>query len=143
MIEDNSSSIKTSSQDSNTHPTAQEVVKLNILERQSEKYPDVTIIDFSGPITGPQGSKAMQNTIDNLIAQGKKKIVFNLAEVGYIDDHGRAELVHTLSSVNKAEGKLKLVNMRRKIRPNEMEFTGLSNAFDFYDSEDEAVEDFK
>jgi anti-sigma B factor antagonist len=114
------------------------MAELNITERQSG---DITILDLSGKVTIGEGSVALRNTIRRLLGEGKKKILLNLGQVGYVDSSGIGELVSSFSAVNRESGSLKLLNLTQKIQ-DLLAITKLLTVFDVYDSESEAVSNF-
>ncbi len=76
------------------------MAELNISERQ---VGDVTILDMDGKITIGEGSVALRTAIRRLLEEGKKKILLNLAKVGYIDSSGIGELVSSYTAIGKEE----------------------------------------
>jgi anti-sigma B factor antagonist len=54
---------------------------------------DVTVVDAVGRITLGDGASAFRDTVRDLSAGGKKKLLLNLAEVSYIDSSGIGEMV--------------------------------------------------
>ena len=115
------------------------MAELNISERQAG---DVTILDMSGKVTIGEGSVALRNTIRRLLGEGKKKILLNLADVGYIDSSGIGELVSSFTAVNKESGSLKLLNLTQKIQ-DLLAITKLLTVFDTYDDEGEALTSYE
>jgi anti-sigma B factor antagonist len=111
------------------------MAELNISERQAG---DVTILDMSGKVTIGEGSVALRNTIRRLLGEGKKSIILNLAEVGYIDSSGIGELVSSFSTVRKEGGNLKLLSLTQKIQ-DLLAITKLLTVFDTFDDEGEAL----
>jgi anti-sigma B factor antagonist len=116
-----------------------EMAELNISERQ---VGDVTILDMDGKITIGEGSVALRTAIRRLLEEGKKKILLNLAKVGYIDSSGIGELVSSYTAINKEGGQLKLLNLTQKLQ-DLLTITKLLTVFDVYESEEEALESFK
>ncbi len=115
------------------------MAELNIRERQAG---DVTVLDMDGKITIGEGSVAMRSVIRRLLEEGRKKILLNLAGVGYIDSSGIGELVSSFTTTNREGGQLKLMNLTQKI--NElMVITKLATVFDTYDDEASALNSFK
>ncbi len=114
------------------------MAELNITERQAG---DITILDMSGKVTIGEGSVALRNTIRRLLGEGKKKILLNLGQVGYVDSSGIGELVSSFSAVNREGGSLKLLNLTQKIQ-DLLAITKLLTVFDVFDSESEAVSNF-
>lgn len=111
------------------------MAELNISERQAG---DVTILDLDGKVTIGEGSVALRNAIRRLIGEGKKKILLNLASVGYVDSSGIGELVSSFTTVNKEGGQLKLLNLTQKIQ-DLLAITKLLTVFDVFENEGEAL----
>jgi anti-sigma B factor antagonist len=115
------------------------MAELNIRERQAG---DVTVLDMDGKITIGEGSVALRSVVRRLIEEGKKKILLNLSNVGYVDSSGIGELVSSFTTVNREGGQLKLLNLTQKIR-DLLAITKLLTVFDTYKEESEALNSFK
>ena len=115
------------------------MAELNIRERQAG---DVTVLDLDGKITIGEGSVAVRSAIRRLLEDGKKKILLNLAGVGYIDSSGIGELVSSFSTINRDGGQLKLLNLTQKIQ-DLLAITKLLTVFDVYDEESVALNSYK
>jgi len=115
------------------------MAELNISERTAG---DVTILDMDGKVTIGEGSVALRTAIRRLLEEGKKKILLNLARVGYIDSSGIGELVSSYTAINKEGGQLKLLNLTQKLQ-DLLTITKLLTVFDVYDNEQEALGSFK
>ncbi len=115
------------------------MAELNISERQAG---DVTVLDLSGKITIGEGSVSLRGAIRRLIEEGKKKILLNLAQVGYVDSSGIGELVSSFTTINREGGQLKLLNLTQKIQ-DLLAITKLLTVFDTYDDEQTALNSFK
>ena len=100
-----------------------------------------TIVDLSGKITLGEGGVTLRDEVRKLLAEGKKKIVLNLAEVNYIDSSGLGELVSAYTAVKNAGGELKLLNLTSKVR-DLLVITKLVTVFDVKDDEASAVSSF-
>lgn len=111
------------------------MAELNISERQAG---DVTILDMDGKVTIGEGSVALRTTIRRLLGEGKKKILLNLGNVGYVDSSGIGEFVSSFTAVNKEGGQLKLLNLTQKIH-DLLAITKLLTVFDVYENEGEAL----
>jgi anti-sigma B factor antagonist len=103
---------------------------------------DVAIIDFSGRITLGEGSAMLRRTIRDLVANGHRKILLNLADVDYIDSSGIGELVGAYTSVRSANGELKLVYLTKRVR-DIIQITRLFTVFDVQPDETAAVRSFR
>ena len=115
------------------------MAELNIRERQAG---DITILDMDGRITIGEGSVALRSAIRRLLEEGKKNILLNLAGVGYIDSSGIGELVSSYTAINKEGGQLKLLSLTEKLR-DLLTITKLLTVFDAYDTEPDAISNFK
>jgi len=115
------------------------MAELSIRERQAG---DVTILDLEGKITIGEGSVSLRTAIRRLIEEGKKKILLNLAGVGYVDSSGIGELVSSYTTINREGGQLKLLKLTQKIK-DLLTITKLLTVFDVYDDEAQALNSFK
>jgi len=101
----------------------------------------VTILDIRGRIIlGPEIG-ALRTAVHDLVAQGRKKIILNLAEVDYLDSSGVGELVACFITVRNAGGELKLLNLTQKVH-DVLHVTKLYTVFDIKDDEFTAVKSF-
>jgi len=101
----------------------------------------VTIVDINGRITLGDETGLLRDTVRKLIAEGKKKIVLNLAKVDYIDSSGVGELVSSFTAVRNAEGDLKLLSLTKKVH-DILNVTKLYTVFDIKEDEFSAVKSF-
>ncbi len=102
---------------------------------------DVTVIDITGRITLGEGSSNLREGIRDLVAKGNKKILLNLAEVSYIDSSGIGELVSAFTSVANQGGKLKLLNLTKRVS-DLLQITKLITVFEIANDEAAAVRSF-
>jgi anti-sigma B factor antagonist len=102
---------------------------------------DVRILDCSGKITLGEGTMAVRNTVLDILKDGGKKIIVNLADVNYIDSSGIGELVRTYITVSSGGGQLKLLSLTKKIQEL-LQITKLLTVFQVYDSESAALASF-
>ncbi len=111
---------------------------MKIVERQ---VGDVIILDLHGKILIGEGDDALREAVTRLSDAGKTKILLNLADVPYVDSAGLGEIVRTYTTVSRKGGKLKLLNLTKKIQ-DLLSITKLLTVFETYDSENEAVRSF-
>ena len=107
----------------------------------SREVSQVTILDIRGRIVLGDEIHLLRDAVHNLIAQGKKKIILNLADVDYIDSSGVGELVGAFTTVRNAGGELKLLNLSQKVH-DVLYVTKLYTVFDIRDDEFQAVKSF-
>jgi anti-sigma B factor antagonist len=111
------------------------------LKIDTREVAHVAILDIHGRIVlGPEIG-ALRDAVRNLVAEGKKKIIVNLAGVDYIDSSGVGELVGCFISVRNAGGELKLLNLTQKVH-DVLHVTKLYTVFDIKDDEFTAVKSF-
>jgi anti-sigma B factor antagonist len=116
--------------------------RLANLKTSTRQLEGVTILDLSGRITLGEASVVVRDVINNLMSNGNKKILLNLAEVNYIDSSGIGVLVSSFTSVRSHGGELKLVNTSKRIR-DLLQITKLHSLFDIKDDEATAVASFR
>ncbi len=102
---------------------------------------DVTILDLKGKMTLGEGDELLKDKINSLVSQGHKKLLLNLEAVPYIDSAGLGEIVRTYTSISRQGGKMKLLNVSKRIY-DLLVITKLVTIFDSYESEEDAVRSF-
>ena len=102
----------------------------------------VTILDFQGKMLIGEGDELLREKINNLVENGTQKIVLNLADVPYVDSAGLGEIVRCYTTVSRKSGKLKLLNLTKRIQ-DLLSITKLLTVFDTYETEAEAVKSFE
>jgi len=103
---------------------------------------DIRILDCSGKITLGEGTMSVRNAVRDILQSGGKKIVLNLADISYIDSSGIGELVSTYTTVVNGGGRLKLLNLTKKIQEL-LAITKLLTVFDVFDDEKAVLASFK
>jgi anti-sigma B factor antagonist len=101
----------------------------------------VSVLDIEGRIVLGEESNAFREKVKALLAAGKKKIILNLAQVGYIDSAGLGTLVATFHSARSQGATLKLTNLGSKFK-EVLQVTKLMTVFDTYENEAAAIASF-
>ena len=101
----------------------------------------VTILDLSGKMTLGEGDEMLREKIASLVNAGQKNLLLNLDGVPYIDSAGLGEMVRSYTTVSRQGGKLKLLNLTKRIE-DLLSITKLLTVFETFDSEAEAVQSF-
>jgi anti-sigma B factor antagonist len=101
----------------------------------------VSILDLHGKILIGEGDDALRDAVAKLLEEGKTKILLNLADVPYVDSAGLGEIVRCYTTVSKSGGRLKLLNLTKKIQ-DLLSITKLLTVFETYDAEEQAVASF-
>lgn len=110
---------------------------------QIEERPngDVLILDLKGKLTLGEGDELLKDKVNSLIQQGYRKLLLNLEGVPYVDSAGLGEIVRTYTTVSRQGGKLKLLNLTKRIE-DLLSITKLLTVFETFESEQEAVKSF-
>src|SRR5574342_1231326 len=111
---------------------------MKIVERQ---VGDVALLDLHGKNLIGEGDDALREAVTKLSDSGKTKILLNLADVPYVDSAGLGEIVRTYTTVSRKGGKLKRLNLTKKIQ-DLLSITKLLTVFEVFASEQEAVRSF-
>jgi anti-sigma B factor antagonist len=102
---------------------------------------DVVIVDLKGKLTLGLGDQILRDTIDELLAENRRKILLNLSEVSFIDSAGVGELVAGLRTARRFGASLKLLQASERVQ--QTLFTArLLPIFELYPSEAEALAHF-
>ena len=102
---------------------------------------NVVILDLNGRITIGEEAAALRDTIRELIEDGHKNILLNLADVSYIDSTGLGQFVGSYATVTSKGGQLKLLNLEKKVQEL-MQITKLLTVFESFTNESAAVRSF-
>ena len=101
----------------------------------------VTILDLSGRLTIGEGAQLLKDKSESLVFQGRNRVIVNLAAVPYIDSGGLGQLVACYTTLAKAGGRLKLLNVGTR-NHDLLSITKLVSVFDTFDTEREAIESY-
>ena len=112
---------------------------LNIQERQ---IGNVTVLDMDGNVRIGSSNVTLAKAIQGLIAEGRNQVLLNLARVAYIDSSGLGELVSAHVALGNKGGKIKLLNLTKRLKEI-MSITKLSTVFDVFEDESQAIDSFK
>jgi anti-sigma B factor antagonist len=119
---------------------------LSIQERSTAKaqttvrrVADIAVVDMVGRITFGEGNVLLRDTIQELLAQGNKKILLNLQGVNYVDSSGVGEMVRSHATIHNQGGQLKLCNLNQMISEL-LQKTKLHSVFDIHADEAAAIQ---
>ena len=100
---------------------------------------DVTVLMLSGRMIRNKGFGTLPRRIEDLIQEGRRKVVLNLAAVSYMDSTCVGELVSSLLALRRSGGTLHLANLTEHVE-RLMTVTGLTAKFQTFGTEQEAVD---
>ncbi len=107
----------------------------------SRQVANIVVIDIEGKILLGDGDVEIKQAVDEHLAQGRKKIILNLAKVPYIDSAGLGEIIRCYTAIRKSGGDLKLLAPNQRLI-DLLGVTKLVNVFDWYGDESSALESF-
>ena len=100
----------------------------------------VSVVEVSGKLTSLE-SGALNNSIAQLLKEGRKQILLNLKGLTYLDSSGIGELVRTYMSVIKRDGEMKVVGLTDKAEEI-LKITKLYQVFQEFQDERSALQSF-
>ncbi len=103
---------------------------------------DVVIFDIEGEIQRsghkePNLHQAVKSQLDS----GRRKILLNLENVGFIDSYGVGEILASYTSTQNLGGKIKLAGISKKLGLV-FKITWLDRVFEVFDDEAAALQSF-
>jgi len=105
------------------------------------KKDDVVIVDLKGKILIGEGIDILREEINDLIEEKELKILLNFSNVPYLDSTGLGEVVRAYTSVKKAGGSIKIINLTQKVE-DLLSVTKLITVFETFEDEDKAIASF-
>jgi anti-sigma B factor antagonist len=102
---------------------------------------DITVLDLKGRLVLEDGDAVLRTRVNELVEQGRTKVVLNLKDVIYIDSCGVGVLIAKLVSMRNKGGDLRLLNLTDRSR-RLLEISQLLNVFAIYQNEPEAIGSF-
>lgn len=112
---------------------------MHVEVRQSRQ---VVILDLKGRLTAGLGDQILRDSIDELLAENRRKILLNLSEVAFLDSAGVGELVAGLKTARRFGADLKLLNVGERVYST-LDMARLLPTFEIYKDEEEAVRSFE
>ena len=99
---------------------------------------DVTLTGISGRMTiGPE-LQALEQSIATWLAEGRRKIVFDLSQVEYMDSAGLGILLASSSKFSQAGGGIRVAGAAPKVL-HMLQLTGTAEILNLFDSADAAL----
>jgi anti-sigma B factor antagonist len=111
------------------------------LEIEQREREGIVTLDVTGRLVVGEPVSGLREKIRELSAAGSNNIILNLAGVDYIDSTGLGGLVISYTSLKKAGGALKLLNLSKR-NIELLILTKLTTVFEVFDEEQDAVNSF-
>jgi anti-sigma B factor antagonist len=112
-------------------------MSLDIRETERE---GVAILALKGRLTVGEAS-SVREKVSEVLAKGCNKVILDLSEVDYIDSTGLGSMVICYTTIKKAGGALKLVNLNKR-NIELLLLTKLHTIFEVFSDERDAVNSF-
>lgn len=119
----------------------EEGISMSIRMTNSE-VEGVSVVELDGRIVLGEESNSLREKIKSLLAEGKKKIILNMANIKYIDSAGLGTLVAAHLSAKTQGASVRLCHLGNKFH-EVLQMTKLLTVFDVYDTEAAAVSSFQ
>jgi anti-sigma B factor antagonist len=111
---------------------------LDIEQRERE---GITILDLNGRLIVGEPVAGLRERIREMSEAGTNNVILNLKDVDYIDSTGLGGLVISYTTLKKAGGALKLLNLTRR-NIELLVLTKLTTVFEIFDDEQDAVNSY-
>ncbi len=80
-----------------------------MLEIQTKQLaPDIVVLEITGRITLGRESKQLEWAVENLVGEGRKKVILDIAGVTNVDSTGIGIIVMSSGKLKKAGGELRV-----------------------------------
>lgn len=101
----------------------------------------MTLLDLKGRLVLEDGDDLLRSRINDLVDQGRVRIVLNLEDVTYIDSCGVGVMIAKYVSLRNKGGDLRLLNLTARSH-HLMEISKLLNVFEIFAAESDAIASF-
>ena len=101
----------------------------------------VAVLDLSGKITRGDGDEVLRESVDALLAAGRRQIVLNLEKVPYMDSKGIGELMAVHTRAAASGGTVKLLNPLARVY-DVLQLVKLDTVFETHRDEAVAIASF-
>ena len=106
------------------------------------KSADIVIVDLSGKLVAGLGDVILREVVNELLAEGWKKILLNMSKVTTIDSSGIGELVASLKLCGRFGAAMKLLSLHEHVRKS-LHLGALLPVFEVFDHEADALRSFE
>ncbi len=114
---------------------------MNSLEISERTAGEVNILSLKGRITLGMGTIVLNGRLQELIGEGRVKLLLECSEVESIDSQGISALVRSVITAAKRGGKVKMLRPSARLR-SVLEVTRLIRVIETFDDEASALASF-
>lgn len=101
----------------------------------------VAVVDLSGELVAGVGDEVLRETVDQLLAEARRNILVNLAEVTRLDSAGVGEVVASWKLASRFGARLKLLRPGDRVRST-LHLAQVLPLLEVFEDEGEAVRSF-
>jgi anti-sigma B factor antagonist len=109
--------------------------------QQTPIEPDIVLVHITGRLSVGRDCEDLQWAVDELIRGNRKKVVFDLSELNYVDSMGVGILVMCSGRLTRAGGELRMASLQPRIAEL-MRITKLDQILYLFPTTALAIEDF-
>jgi anti-anti-sigma factor len=109
---------------------------MRIVQRQED---GIVIADLEGRLVAGDPQKALQDTVEELLAAGKNRIILNLSELARLDSSGIGELVASVRLAKSVGGRMVLLQLSDNVR-RILDVSQVLPVLELFDDEADAIE---
>ncbi len=102
---------------------------------------NVTVVDLKGDLVTEDGDEVLHDTVSALVAEGRKRILVNLAHVKRMDSGGVGELVASWKLAHEFGAALKLLRPGDRVKFT-LHLSQILPLLEVFEDEDAAVAGF-
>jgi anti-sigma B factor antagonist len=102
---------------------------------------DVVIVDLRGDLVAEDGEELLREVVDQLVAEGCRKILLNLNHVKRMDSGGVGELVASWKLANEFGVAIKLLRPGDRVK-HTLHLSQILPLLEVFENEDEALRTF-
>jgi len=113
-------------------------MSLEIQERERE---GIIILDLKGRITSGPEAGAFREKASAVATRPSPNLILNMAQVDYVDSTGLGAMVMVSTTIKRANGKVKLLNMNKR-NIELLVMTKLATIFEIFNDELDAINSF-
>lgn len=106
-----------------------------------QKQGDVLVVSLSGKVIGGPELMNLKTVFENAVNQDVRKVLLDLGKVSWMDSSGLGVIVSGHTTLSRAGGALKVLNVTKKIRELFI-ITKLITIFETFDDEQAALASF-
>lgn len=111
------------------------------LDIQQRVREGIAILDLRGRLIVGEPVASLREKVRELLESGQHNVILNMQQVDYVDSTGLGGLVISYTTLKKAGGALRIVNISKR-NIELLILTKLSTVFEIFDDEQDAVNSY-